>query len=602
MSAERGDGDELLLPETVQGIIAARLDGLEPEEKALLQDAAVIGKVFWAGALAQMVGRDRAAIEETLHVLGRKEFVRRQRRPSVEGETEYSFEHLLVRDVAYGQIPRAARSEKHRAVAEWLSALGRAEEHSEVLAHHYLQAIEYARAAAEVDPALEERARYALRKAGDRALGLNAFAAAARFYHAALDLWPQEDPERGYVLYGLGVARNKVEDAVAELEEARDELLRRGDLEKAAEAEAMASYRQQQTDLSLSGLKHALELVQDRPPSRSKASVLAQLAYRAASVRDSLWEQYADEALEIAERLGLDDLRASVLITIGTGAGLGPDKAAGIAALEQAVKVADAIDSPESVMARINLAAVHQTQGDLKRCFDIQARARSDAARFGIGGWVRHMRAEFVWECYWRGRWDEGIREADALLGEAATGMRDAVTEIASHYLRAHMRLGRDDVAGAVADGEEAVRTAREWRTWGNLETAQAGLARVLLGAGRHEEADALVTELLRLEPDWYALPDFAICLDALDRADERLANEAFDQTSIWLSAAKVFVAGDYVAAADLYAKIGSLPDEADARLRSGIEGEVQRALEFYRSVGATRYIREGEALLTASA
>jgi tetratricopeptide (TPR) repeat protein len=164
------------------------------------------------------------------------------------------------------------------------------------------------------------------------------------------------------------------------------------------------------------------------------------------------------------------------------------------------------------------------------------------------------------------------------------------------------MRLGRDDVAGAVADGEEAVRTAREWRTWGNLETAQAGLARVLLGAGRHEEADALVTELLRLEPDWYALPDFAICLDALDRADERLANEAFDQTSIWLSAAKVFVAGDYVAAADLYAKIGSLPDEADARLRSGIEGEVQRALEFYRSVGATRYIREGEALLTASA
>jgi class 3 adenylate cyclase len=152
MSAERGDGDELLLPETVQGIIAARLDGLEPEEKALLQDAAVIGKVFWAGALAQMDGRDRAAVEQTLHALARKEFVRRQRRPSVEGESEYSFQHLLVRDVAYGQIPRAARSDKHRAVAEWVSALGRTEEHSEVVAHHYLQAIEYGRVAGGVDP------------------------------------------------------------------------------------------------------------------------------------------------------------------------------------------------------------------------------------------------------------------------------------------------------------------------------------------------------------------------------------------------------------------------------------------------------------------
>jgi predicted ATPase len=96
----------------VQGIIAARLDGLEPEEKALLQDAAVIGKVFWAGAVARMDGRDRAAVEQSLHGLARKDFVRRQRRPSVEGESEYAFLHLLVRDVAYGQIPRAARSAK----------------------------------------------------------------------------------------------------------------------------------------------------------------------------------------------------------------------------------------------------------------------------------------------------------------------------------------------------------------------------------------------------------------------------------------------------------------------------------------------------------
>ncbi len=110
MFAERGAASELPLPETIQGIIAARLDGLEQREKALLQDAAVVGKVFWAGALARIDGRDRVGVEETLHALGRKEFVRRQRRASVEGESEYIFLHLLVRDVAYGQIPRAARS------------------------------------------------------------------------------------------------------------------------------------------------------------------------------------------------------------------------------------------------------------------------------------------------------------------------------------------------------------------------------------------------------------------------------------------------------------------------------------------------------------
>src|SRR5919201_771755 len=105
MLAERGDGGEL--PETVQGIIAERL----------------------------------------LHGLERKEFVRRERRSSVEGETEHSFAHLLVRDVAYSQIPRAVRAERHRAAAGWIESLGRSEDRAELLAHHYLAALELGAAA-----------------------------------------------------------------------------------------------------------------------------------------------------------------------------------------------------------------------------------------------------------------------------------------------------------------------------------------------------------------------------------------------------------------------------------------------------------------------
>ena len=95
------------VPETVQGIIAARLDVLDRDEKELLQDAAVLGRVFWVGGLA----RERHVAEAALHRLERREFVQRERRSSVASETEYAFRHALVREVAYEQIPRSQRGE-----------------------------------------------------------------------------------------------------------------------------------------------------------------------------------------------------------------------------------------------------------------------------------------------------------------------------------------------------------------------------------------------------------------------------------------------------------------------------------------------------------
>jgi class 3 adenylate cyclase len=95
MVAERG-GEDMELPDSVQGIIAARLDGLDPTDKGLLQDASVVGKVFWSGALAAIgSGQDRFAVEERLHALERRELVRRERRSSVAGESEYAFRHVL---------------------------------------------------------------------------------------------------------------------------------------------------------------------------------------------------------------------------------------------------------------------------------------------------------------------------------------------------------------------------------------------------------------------------------------------------------------------------------------------------------------------------
>ena len=97
--------DETVLPESVQALIAARLDTLAPERKSLLQDAAVLGKVFWVGALAEIGGREQRELELDLHDLVLKELVRPARTSSMEGENEYSFWHLLVRDVAYSPDP-----------------------------------------------------------------------------------------------------------------------------------------------------------------------------------------------------------------------------------------------------------------------------------------------------------------------------------------------------------------------------------------------------------------------------------------------------------------------------------------------------------------
>src|SRR5207245_9156553 len=100
----------------------------------LVQDAAVVGKVFWRGTLLG-ASRSPESVDDALRALERKEFVRRDRRSSVEGDEQYAFRHVLVRDVAYGQIPRAARAERPGRAAEWLESRVRAEDGAELLAH-----------------------------------------------------------------------------------------------------------------------------------------------------------------------------------------------------------------------------------------------------------------------------------------------------------------------------------------------------------------------------------------------------------------------------------------------------------------------------------
>jgi len=211
MLADQGLARQLPVPESIQGIIAARLDLLAPPDKRLLQDAAVIGKVFWPGAVAALGGGPGGELEERLHGLERRHFVRRERRSSVAGQTQYAFVHVLVRDVAYGQIPRAARAVRHADAAGWIESLGPAEDHAEMLAHHYQAALDLARAAGQDTAGLAPQARAALQQAGDRANALNSFGSAAGYYRDALALWPPDaHQQRAGLLRLLGTALHEV--------------------------------------------------------------------------------------------------------------------------------------------------------------------------------------------------------------------------------------------------------------------------------------------------------------------------------------------------------------------------------------------------------
>ncbi len=172
------------LPTTVRGIVAARLDALPPAERTVLLDAAVQGKVFWQGALERMT-TDGERLSELLTALERRDLVRRERVSAIEGDHQYAFKHVLIRDVAYDLLPRARRQERHEQCARFLEeATAEVGEAGAALARHWRDAGDRTRAIDYLVGAAEEAERG---WAKDRAVDL---------YREALGLVPEDDDER----------------------------------------------------------------------------------------------------------------------------------------------------------------------------------------------------------------------------------------------------------------------------------------------------------------------------------------------------------------------------------------------------------------------
>jgi predicted ATPase/class 3 adenylate cyclase len=610
MVQDRGLEDAAELPESIQGIIAARLDALTAEEKDVLQDAAVLGKVVWVGALAEIAGLARWTVEERLHALERKEFVRREQHSSVAGETEYAFRHILVRDVAYNQIPRSRRGQKHRAAAEWIESLGRAEEHAELLAHHYLEALEYAKATGQ-DPAdLAERGRLALREAGLRASELAAPAAATRFFEAALELWPVEDPDRAELMVRGSEAAWYAGQADLDNRAlaARDAARAAARADLTAEAELLLAnvyWHQGDHERSSGHLAAARALAEDLPLSRTKAHVLAQVSrFHMLSSETEPAIEIGLEALEMAETLGLAGLQAAALNNIGTSRANSGDSR-GIDELERAIEIASAAKNVhEHGRALINLAVTMVISGDLERAYELERASYEVAHGAGERVGLRWAEGNLVKSLYWRGDWDEAIRLAETFISQAESGVVHYLSAQA-YYQRAGMRLARGE-AGAGEDAERALELAEAAHDPQVVYPTRIVAGYVFLTLGRTERARELLSTMAELEPGGLALPlgfgELAWLASDLDARERLLRALADVHPTPWVETARAIVSGEPLRAAVIYDRMRARPEAAYTRMRSGEPAEVERALAFYRSVGAARYIHECEQLLAATA
>ena len=630
MLAERSPGDELSPPESIQALIAARLDALSPLEKRIVQDAAVVGRVFWPDAiraLADVVDpagppddSPLAHLEDSLHRLERKQFLRRDRGSAVAGRRQYAFLHILVREVAYGQIPRAARIERHLRAAQWFEALGRSDEQAEMLAGHYLAALDLAQTANQDTTGIALRGRIALRAAGDRAQKLNRFAAAAGFYRSALDLWPEDAvTERTDLLFRLALARFRAQDDSREqaLETAGAALLQAGDHTRAALLESKLGevwFLRGDRDRCSQHLARAYELVRTEPASPEKVEVLAARA-RYQMLASDFDADSAHEALQQAEQLGLDEQRAQLLITIGAARWFAGDRD-GREDIGRGLDVALAGNYLLTAKrAYINLGACAEKDGDLREALRLAHQAEEVDQRLGIGDDVRWDRATAVELLFELGEWNGSAVGAEELVAESEQALAPHYMDTWVRLTRARLRLARDHVRGAIEDQADGLAAARLAKDPQVLFPALAESACLLSGSGHREQGEKLLDEILGNDPRRIrdlmagAFLDLALAADRLGRTVETKQWIAASGESRWSRAACALLDHDFDQALAVLEDMGAVRGMNLARLwaarvfaEGGRHAEaaamLQPALEFFHSVGAKRFIQEAEALI----
>jgi class 3 adenylate cyclase len=496
-----GEVDTLAVPETLQALIAARLDGLSDQERRLLQDGAVLGKTFSAAAVAALNGGDEAELEPLLTSLVRKEVLSLHQDPRSPEHGQYGFLQDLVRRVAYETLSKRDRKTRHLAAADHLAATLGEGEAAEVIAAHLLAAYE---AAPDVDDAeaLKARAAKTLTRAGERASGLAAAAEAQRYFEQAAEL--SDDPRAEAELIDRAgriamVANNPVESR-ALLDRARAAYVALGDEIGAARVDsklADVDFHEGHPPRAAARVAPALEALASAGPE-DEAAAAAQLGRFLIFTGDLEGAApHIERALTLAEAFGFTETFVQALNSKGVLVGRQRRTREATILVAGALEVALEHDLHQAALrAYNNLAAMLWGTDAWDVELDHGERAIELARRVGDRSWEATYMAGSVGPYMMLGRWDEAlerVRGAEAI----------AVTEFQRGLMLygAAMHVHRGDIA-------QAQRLLDEHRDVGDSENPDfsAGYL-VMIGTlhdaeGRTDEALAAIRAALAAHED----------------------------------------------------------------------------------------------------
>ena len=423
---EEGTIEAAELPDTVQAVLAARLDSLEPFERRLVQQAAVVGRTFPEGALASVAGEEGRDLGRALRSLQEKDILVPVADGPLVDEREMGFKHVLIRDVAYGMLPKAVRSRKHFEVGAFLEdrAGDRTDEMVALLAEHYGRAAALGResglAPQELD-AMRGRALRFLEEAGDAAALLYANREAAAHYRHARSICPQDgraDGVRiGEKLGDVSLRLGRVDEAIGvwsdclEWHRGQEDLERVADLHRKVGA---ALSHQGERKAAIEHYQRGIDLLKDGPPRLELVRLYEEAAWLYLHTGDNMLAIYASEkALRLAERLGEVGAASRAHGIFGRVFGRIGDTEKARQNLERAVDLARGSDHGEAILALSALGRyLELSEADPSAARAAYEEALQLAERVGIVPAQVELQAALAQLAAVRADWDAAISAA----------------------------------------------------------------------------------------------------------------------------------------------------------------------------------------------
>jgi class 3 adenylate cyclase/tetratricopeptide (TPR) repeat protein len=413
--------DRLEIPETLHALIAARLDGLSPEERRVLQDGAVLGKTFTQYDLCCVVGLPEDELEPVLGSLVRKEVLGLQRDPRSPEQGQYSFLQDLLRQVTYDTISKRDRRAKHVTVAEQLLKDSEDEDAIQVVASHYLDAYQLADGAEDA-PQIRQKALMALEGAASRAESLAAHGEAQRYLEKAASLL-DDGPEKAGLLERAGHAAvfgSRSAEALPLFEDASRIYTGCGQVRDEARVSASIGnilWDEDRIEEGLARMEPSFQVLAGSDDDEDLGTVAAQLArmhFFSGQTEEAL--EKVEVALGVGERVGDPELLSQALNTKSLILDAMGRDVESMALLRHALEVAlkGGRDSA-ATRAYINLSHRAMNADDLAQAAEYQLAGTVVARRMGYPWAEWFLIGHQTHRLFFAGEWDAALEMAATL-------------------------------------------------------------------------------------------------------------------------------------------------------------------------------------------